>query len=752
MKALFTLFILLFFIQTSFSQNCIKGKVTDESNICVPYATITDSNGKGVVCDTTGNFELYYSSEFPQKICIQALGFLTDTIIVKDPANKIVVILKENKIQIDGVSVVHYQDIKEKSTVSTISIDKKEIEILAPQNISAVLQTKTGFTNRSGYQTPLTLRGMSGKRLLVLRNGLRRFSSYPSGYMSHTINVYDLERIDVEKGAASVIYGAGAMAGIINLVDKSPFKQEGLNAKLTTGYGTVNNEQNILACGGWSNEKLAVKSGVRYRSADDYKYPDGSIAKNSFYSDKDLFLSLGYQFSDKQHLLFTTDIHDGGPWGKPVGFNGSNYMRVQTQKERSNNYALQYNYHSNGFINNIEASAFISDENRTLVKNYYTAAGYMLSYVETTNFSDYYYGSRVSMTLKINDSYKLKTGTEFYSFHISTPTDVVDYIEGISFQNRVSHNARSYISGSFVEGTYTISNHFKFITDFRYDIASVFEGDVYSTSQDEEMSINKQAISGNIATIYRPGEYSKVKLNIARSFRMPETSELFADSYTSNGIMYANPNLKPEYCNSFDISYSYSSSFINLEVSPFLWLMDNMITKDEIKGMPGTNYEFVNIGKARLMGGEIVTDKPFNNLFSKNDALIISIGAAYLHGTDVTEPGDYLGNGTPLDYVPPFNLKSNLSYNVSIRKLGMCSLAFRSVYYSEQTRLGENPYATPSYWLFGTTVKLVLSKIKTKPTINIAINNLLNSEYYCYQSYLLSEARDFRVFLTFHFN
>jgi outer membrane receptor for ferrienterochelin and colicin len=732
-----------------FGQQKLSGTLSDEAGNPVSYATVCDGLGNGVICDKWGRFNLELADDVPNYIIASAVGYCTDTLFIGE--DNAAYHLNSKSYAINEVAVVRHHHINSKSSVSAFSAGKKEINELRPRNVSEVLQTKAGFTNKSGYQTPLTLRGMSGKRLLVLRNGTRRFSSYPAGYMSHTINVYDLERIEVEKGAASVIYGAGAMAGIINLVDKSPFKQDGLNAKLTTGYGTVNNEKNLLACGGWSNGKLAVKSGFRYRDADNFTYPDGSVAENSFYTDKDLFVTTGYKFSDEQSIVFTADFHDGGPWGKPVGFNASDYMRVQTNNERSDNYVLKYNFDTAGIFRNIEANIFYSNESRELMKNYYTAAGYILSYTETTRFSDYYYGANVSSEVKISPNYFIKTGAEGYSFHISTPVDAVDYIGAFSFQNRVSEDARNKNFGVYLENNITLSPKTKALAGIRYNYAVINEGNVYSSDQTEGQEQRKQALSGNVAVISRIKNNSTLKINVAHSFRMPETTELYTDNYTSNGILYGNPDLKPEYCNSFDLSYRFINNHIEFEVSPFLWLMDDMISKEEISGMAGTNYTYINIGKTRLFGGEVNCKLNFEKVFRNDDNLSVQCGVAYLNGTDVTESADYWSGGVPLDYVPPFNLKGDISYSCIPYKNVECNFKIRTIWYTEQTRLGDDPYATPDYCVLGCNVGVRLPKLSTKPSLNVAVNNLANKEYYCYQSYLPSEGRDVRVFLTFQF-
>ncbi len=734
------------------AQKSIHGTVFNSNGNAVSFATVSTIDGTGTTCDSLGNFDItILNSKFNNKLLIRSLGFKTDTFVLAENKANLKFYLNPDQFQLNEVAVLSHQTITSKSAVSAFSTNKKEMTQLNPQNVNQVLQTKAGFTNRSGYQAILTLRGMSGNRILILRNGNRRFSSYPAGVMSHTINVYDLDRIEVEKGAASVIYGAGAMAGIINLIDKSPFKQSKFNGKLTTGFGSVNNEKNILTCGGWSDGKFAVKAGFRYRDADNFSYPDGTVAENSFYTDNDIFLTTGYQFSTLNKLVLTVDIHDGGPWGKPVGFNGSQYMRVQTKNEKSNNYSLKYSKDKIGIFKNTEINTFYSDETRELVKNYYTAASYRLSYVETTNFSDYYYGGLVKGDIKINNHYTITTGAEIYSFHISTPTDFIDYIEEISFENRVSHNAHSINSGIFVQNEYQFSKKLKGIFGLRYNYASVNEGDVHSSELSEGRNDKKNAVSGNIATLVHLNPKYKLKLNIARSFRMPETTELYTDNYTSNGILFGNTDLQPEYCNSLDLSYQFTSKVIDFELSPFLWFMENMITKKEKGGLPGTNYTWVNIGRTRLYGGEVNIKLKYNRLFANNDKIVTRVGMAYLNGTNITETKGVFNDGTPLDYIPPFNLKSDINYSLFIQEKIKIQSAIRVVFYSEQKRLGDSPFATPQYLLIGCNMGLSLPKIKTKPSLNLAINNLLNKEYYCYQSYIPSKGRDIRVFLTFNF-
>lgn len=176
-----------------FAQNQIHGIVTDDRGSAIVFATISTLSGKGTSSDSLGNFILGISEdERDRTIIAQAIGYVTDTLLLADNKTDLEFRLEKIHFQLKEVAIVSHRDIESKSTVSAFSTNKKEMAQQNSQNVSQVLQTKFGFTNKSGYQSPLILRGMSGKRILILRNGNRRFSSYPSGVMLHTINVYDL--------------------------------------------------------------------------------------------------------------------------------------------------------------------------------------------------------------------------------------------------------------------------------------------------------------------------------------------------------------------------------------------------------------------------------------------------------------------------------------------------------------------------------------------------------------------------------
>jgi iron complex outermembrane recepter protein len=93
------------------------------------------------------------------------------------------------------------------------------------------MQASTGVGSIPSYAT----RGWSGNNVSIMRDGIRQNSVSQS---SRPVDSFLLERIEILKGPASLLYGEGAIGGAVNLVSKQPGSEVGIDALLATGsYG-----------------------------------------------------------------------------------------------------------------------------------------------------------------------------------------------------------------------------------------------------------------------------------------------------------------------------------------------------------------------------------------------------------------------------------------------------------------------------------------------------------------------------------
>lgn len=95
-----------------------------------------------------------------------------------------------------------------------------------PGNIASLPGDIAGIQNQRTSETSASLelrvQGLPGKYTQLLRDGLPLFSGYGGGFSLLQIPPLDLKQVEIIKGASSTLYGGGAIAGMINLISKTP--------------------------------------------------------------------------------------------------------------------------------------------------------------------------------------------------------------------------------------------------------------------------------------------------------------------------------------------------------------------------------------------------------------------------------------------------------------------------------------------------------------------------------------------------
>lgn len=117
-----------------------------------------------------------------------------------------------------------------------------------------------------GDPAQLSMRGFTGNQITVLHNGLY---IGPANMTNRPQNVFNLQSVEVLKGPASVMYGQGAIGGVVNVVNKAPsFSKPGINVLAALGKDGTNN----FGVGGTTHweDILAVRADVSRNETDGY--------------------------------------------------------------------------------------------------------------------------------------------------------------------------------------------------------------------------------------------------------------------------------------------------------------------------------------------------------------------------------------------------------------------------------------------------------------------------------------------------
>src|SRR3954466_11436208 len=106
------------------------------------------------------------------------------------------------------------------------SMQVDENTLMAPSGISMLLNSTPGLRVQAASPTlgtgSVRMLGLPGQYTVMLADGLPLYGGAASALGPLDISPVDLQRVEIIKGAASSLYGAQALGGVINLISKPP--------------------------------------------------------------------------------------------------------------------------------------------------------------------------------------------------------------------------------------------------------------------------------------------------------------------------------------------------------------------------------------------------------------------------------------------------------------------------------------------------------------------------------------------------
>src|SRR5216683_1512606 len=141
-------------------------------------------------------------------------------------------------------------------------------------NVQQAADSQAGVTSGGspGDQSQFSMRGFTGNQITTLRNGLY---IGPSNMVSRDQNTFNVSSVEILKGPASVLYGQGAVAGALNVVDKAPSFGDPQFEALASGgsFGSAN-----VGFGGTTHfdDTVAIRADISRTSTQGYVQHDPS--------------------------------------------------------------------------------------------------------------------------------------------------------------------------------------------------------------------------------------------------------------------------------------------------------------------------------------------------------------------------------------------------------------------------------------------------------------------------------------------
>lgn len=209
----------------------VKGRITDEATRePLIGAKVVIGNGQaGALTDPDGRFEVQVDRAPTIKVQVVYEGYEEKVTTLQVPPDQTEVTLelslapKNTILQEVVVSAARYEQKIEQVSVSMDFIRPRQVEnLVSVDPIKALEQTPGVSTNKDQP----SIRGSSGytygagSRVLLLLDGLPMMSPDRLSTQFDLIPVDNIKQIEIVKGASSVLYGTGALGGIINVVSE----------------------------------------------------------------------------------------------------------------------------------------------------------------------------------------------------------------------------------------------------------------------------------------------------------------------------------------------------------------------------------------------------------------------------------------------------------------------------------------------------------------------------------------------------
>ena len=131
-------------------------------------------------------------------------------------------------------------------------VSRDQIERLGANNLAELLQTVSAYylSSNDAYSTAITVRGITS-RVLILVDGVPLYQGFVDATFSlRDVLLYNVERVEITRGPGSALYGADAVAGIVNLITRTD------SANAPRELGAVGG--NLDTGGGWGLYRASV--------------------------------------------------------------------------------------------------------------------------------------------------------------------------------------------------------------------------------------------------------------------------------------------------------------------------------------------------------------------------------------------------------------------------------------------------------------------------------------------------------------
>lgn len=606
------LFVCIPFISILAQKATLKGEVKDEKgeplfsatvliDASTGLATTTDFDGKYKIMLEAGKYTVRY-----KYVGMEEQSF---TITVSSGEEKVLNVVMKEKEEMISTVVVSASKYEKKLSEETVSLEVMKSNVLSNQNVTDVqngVQKIPGVTIADGQAN---IRGGSGwsygagSRVAVLFDDLPITTADADDAKWSMMPVENIEQIEVLKGAASSIYGSGALNGVINA--RMAYPVEKPFTKLTSYFGFYEGPTKTREMKWW-NGRPQYTAGLNFadrRKINQWDITTGCAYNNdrgwldsSDYQDARLNAKIRYRFKKVEGLQAGMNVLGYWSWGKTfflwdsIGSKGYKPLAGTITVYENNRYIID---------------PFINYTFKEINKISFKYRWLNSSNVNSTGQGSIAHRHILDLTYQrpfmISDKVKLNllTGVGGRIDKIKPPGQDTTYLYGTTPHNAYNASIYAQLDGKFFDKlNVTLGARWEY-----------FNVDKRNSLKDLPYPLFRLGLN------YQAAKATFIRGSFGQGFRYPSIAEFYVTTSLGPISIYPNVNLKPEkgYSAELGVKQGYKigkngnvTGFADLALfyNQYTNMMEFMFGQfgDPLPPNFGIGFSSQNIGNTRILG------------------------------------------------------------------------------------------------------------------------------------------------------
>jgi len=748
MKIFSLILITIYFsISSLFGQDITLSIKDQETKEPLIGARVILGNGQKFVSNTEGLVQIL-KVELPLTAVFYYIGYEQDTLIISAYGNH--EILLRSKEKTTGTVIVSASRREQDLDEIPISMEVLTPAILMNKGYSSLDQMVDQSPGVYAMDGQVSIRGGggysygAGSRVLLVWNGIPMMSPDIGDAKWNSIPVEQTDQIEILKGASSVLYGSGALNGMIALNEREPSKEGDLRVRVQNGFYDAPRRSELKW---WTRSPMLSMADVYYGKS--FKRLGTSFGVNGMLHD-------GYKQGEKENR---------------IRINGSVYYRFGDKMRTKAGISYNFQYEEIGLFvlwkNGNEALVPQDNtlsEQRSIRLNvdpyllffdkkenkHHLRTRYYL--VTTGSFGNIFSASKAEMYYA---DYQFSKKTNKLGSFTAGVTNMNNKIVASIFGNHAAHSLAAYtqMDGKIKKIDFTLGLRLEYMKqddlplDSRFAVGN-FESPVYP--------IFRSAVH------YKVFKLSHLRASYGQGIRFPSVAERFVSTSVGALIIFNNPDLRPETGWSAEIGWKQIVPLnkwkASIDVAGFINQYSNMteftfgvynpdsialsVNPDDI-GYLGNwiGFQAQNAERARISGVEL----SINSAGTIEEVeLVTLVGYTYMNPISLNNDSIYRSTFSDPDtdmLKYRFNHLFKADVQLKWRKYGFgvssrynsymsnIDLVFESSLFGQELLPGLKDYRDIyNKGIFVFDMRF-LYDINEDFSVNLIINNLMNAEY-----------------------